>query len=335
MRHIFGKERRSTHGFTLIELLVVIAIIAILAAILLPVFAAARERARQTTCASNLKQLGLAIMQYTQDYDESPPNGTSYTSTAYNSVCANHALQGWAGQIYPYVKSSRVYTCPDDPSSPPATTTVMSYAMNMDLLQQQTTIPAGSGGGCYNTCWTMGKWAAPAVTILLVECRLLYDPSTGWPGIGVTTANLITGAEVPPSDVIAPGPAPDYYLSPATNGYNFECDAQNGCWSNARGSYTGTQPYINAYAGIDAGQFAGLPALTGNGDFVDNGVGRHSGLGNFLFADGHVKTVQPNSVTGGTNAASSIAQQTTGSAAAGTSGTTVTGAPVAATFSII
>src|SRR5688572_20769118 len=68
------QDRRERAGFTLIELLVVIAIIAILAAILFPVFAQAREKARQTSCLSNMKQLGTSFMMYTQDYDERLPN---------------------------------------------------------------------------------------------------------------------------------------------------------------------------------------------------------------------------------------------------------------------
>ena len=71
---------RTTRGFTLIELLVVIAIISVLAAILFPVFARARENARRTSCLSNLKQIGLAFLQYTQDYDEAYPL-TSYGAT--------------------------------------------------------------------------------------------------------------------------------------------------------------------------------------------------------------------------------------------------------------
>lgn len=111
-------------GFTLIELLVVIAIIAILAAILFPVFAKAREKARQTSCLSNNKQLGLAFIQYVQDNDEEYPSSSNYGA-------------GWAGHIYPYVKSTGVYKCPDDSSNPtyPAFTNgqnpfVVSYVAN-------------------------------------------------------------------------------------------------------------------------------------------------------------------------------------------------------------
>src|SRR6202165_3160011 len=105
-----GDQRRS--AFTLIELLVVIAIIAILAAILFPVFAKAREKARQTSCTSNIKQLGLAALQHTPDYDEYYPGGTvgqgNHGSFAYGN--------GWAGQLYPFVKATGVYVCPDDPT---------------------------------------------------------------------------------------------------------------------------------------------------------------------------------------------------------------------------
>ena len=95
------KYRRR--GFTLIELLVVIAIIAILAAILFPVFARARENARRSSCQSNLKQIALGVIQYTQDYDERFPKITNGVTVA---------PFGWADGIQPYVKSTQILKCP-------------------------------------------------------------------------------------------------------------------------------------------------------------------------------------------------------------------------------
>ena len=108
-------------GFTLIELLVVIAIIAILAAILFPVFARARENARRSSCQSNLKQIGLGILQYTQDYDERYPGRKM--DSEFNS---------WRRVIYPYVKSTQIYQCPSNPNNA------------KPALDSQGTLPAGT-----------------------------------------------------------------------------------------------------------------------------------------------------------------------------------------------
>jgi prepilin-type N-terminal cleavage/methylation domain-containing protein/prepilin-type processing-associated H-X9-DG protein len=102
MRH----RRPHSSGFTLIELLVVIAIIAILAAILFPVFAQAREKARGAACLSNMKQIGLATMMYAQDHDDYLPYGYAYTWPGQKE------LYWWQDLCRPYVKNEAVYTCP-------------------------------------------------------------------------------------------------------------------------------------------------------------------------------------------------------------------------------
>jgi len=100
----FVPTSRKRSAFTLIELLVVIAIIAILAAILFPVFAQAREKARQTSCLSNEKQIGLAALQYAQDFDETMPQLYYFK----NSPSTVH----WMDLLYPYIKSEAIFTCP-------------------------------------------------------------------------------------------------------------------------------------------------------------------------------------------------------------------------------
>ena len=107
---VLRKLKGLKAGFTLIELLVVIAIIAILAAILFPAFARARENARRASCLSNLKQVGLGIMQYTQDYDEKLPYVTSYDVSNYSNPL--NTTTNWIAQSQPYVKSWQLYRCP-------------------------------------------------------------------------------------------------------------------------------------------------------------------------------------------------------------------------------
>lgn len=101
--------RSRSRGFTLIELLVVIAIIAILAAILFPVFARARENARRSSCQSNLKQLGLGMMQYLQDYDTRYPASWNY-ATSWGGPASD--VYGWGVMIQPYLKSHQIFDCP-------------------------------------------------------------------------------------------------------------------------------------------------------------------------------------------------------------------------------
>jgi prepilin-type N-terminal cleavage/methylation domain-containing protein len=101
-------------AFTLIELLVVIAIIAILASILFPVFARARENARRASCMSNMKQLGLSMMMYKQDYDGRFPSAGWADNLPCPDGSGNMCGASWEVKIYPYVKSLQVYVCPSD-----------------------------------------------------------------------------------------------------------------------------------------------------------------------------------------------------------------------------
>lgn len=166
-------------GFTLIELLVVIAIIAILAAILFPVFATAREKARQSTCASNLKQIGLSLIQYSQDYDEmavrpwfSATNGINAYANA-PGVNSGPALNGtteytWIDAIYPYIKSKAVFECPDQVNKGAVFANKLSIPVTGYTSDLQ-----GSYGILANYCHT---WTGAAGTCTLSPC------SMGWIG---------------------------------------------------------------------------------------------------------------------------------------------------------
>ena len=135
-------SKKRVSAFTLIELLVVIAIIAILAAILFPVFARARENARRASCQSNLKQIGLGIMQYTQDYDERLP-----ASVANNSGDSSHSLSYY---VQPYIKSTQVFRCPSD-----TTTTASSYGYNYVYLASSGLTKAISIASIQNVAQTL------------------------------------------------------------------------------------------------------------------------------------------------------------------------------------
>ncbi len=123
---------RQRRAFTLIELLVVIAIIAILAAILFPVFSRAREKARQTACLSNLRQSATAVNQYVQDYDEAFPMSVYLSFNASAQPCALTMV----GAIEPYIKNKQIYECPSEPR-----------ALDIDAAFRLLGLPGGECGG--------------------------------------------------------------------------------------------------------------------------------------------------------------------------------------------
>jgi prepilin-type N-terminal cleavage/methylation domain-containing protein/prepilin-type processing-associated H-X9-DG protein len=144
-----GRQVRvSRHGFTLIELLVVIAIIAILAAILFPVFARAREKARQAACSSNVKQISLGILMYCQDYDEKMP----IEFFGWSNVPPT-----WREIIAPYLKNIQIFQCPSE------STWQYSYGMDPNWTLW--------AGGYYGEPLPLARFERPAETLLIGENR--------------------------------------------------------------------------------------------------------------------------------------------------------------------
>lgn len=177
----FRNGQNKHRGFTLIELLVVIAIIAILAAILFPVFARARENARRASCQSNLKQLGLGVMQYTQDYDEKYP-----LRDAANGAATERDRRGVWAQVQPYLKSTQILQCPSETTTPSSDPTVSGYSDYFYNVNLQRTADTNSNG--FVDDYTPASLAFVENSVLTL---MAGDNGTG------TARNTVAGAREP------------------------------------------------------------------------------------------------------------------------------------------
>ena len=269
--------KRNT-AFTLIELLVVIAIIAILAAILFPVFAQAREKARQTSCLSNLKQVGLALIQYTQDYDETWALATQ-SRPDYPTYWSSSTVVG------AYIHSPQVYKCPSDTIDE---TVFGRWISGLTGERQPRAIsylpncisPNGEGG--------------PTTAFGVTSPQGLFAYTGEDPNWGVTPPSTVTNASIQnPSDLVALVDARQgwsvWFDGPGSATINQEVDPWWECISDGAGSVYSAWG-INDYSTIY--YLATDPALYPTNPDV-HAMTKHTGRTNVLFSDGHVKSWTP------------------------------------------
>jgi prepilin-type N-terminal cleavage/methylation domain-containing protein/prepilin-type processing-associated H-X9-DG protein len=269
---------RIRRGFTLIELLVVIAIISILAAILFPVFARARENARKTSCLSNMKQMGLGLEQYKQDYDQVYPMAYFYKN---GSTSAN-GYYHWSGTIQPYVKSHQLFVCPSHSGGghEPTNPTMDTQAPRLSYIANELVMPRMKFAG-------------------IPDMNVVNDSSIDAPGEVIMVAEIADHlnnlAGTSPSGGAAANKSHRPTAGVSEGGTSTEYDAENG---------TGALYATPASVAVDAIE---NPAV-GKPHIMYASHKRHLDGANYLFTDGHAKwmrleqTLNPNAFLWGKKA---------------------------------
>ena len=238
-------------GTVFLDILLVFVVIGLLAAILFPIFGQMKERSRQTSCASNLKQLGSAFHQYLQDNDQKYPPSVF------------EAPQGWAGRIYPYVRNTTPYHCPDDTTAEFGQAVPVSYLLNANL--------GIAKGGPHGDALRTSDLKAPDRTVLLYE-------GTGYRiDIKKVDEGSRNYTQAPP------GPG---CLSASGIGVQL-CGSSN--WGG------GCTDHVGGILGFALGTPGGNRA-----DLPGGGVSHHGRTANYLAADGHVAAVSPGQISTGT-----------------------------------